>query len=331
MKKEIEYAVDNFHRIAFGTKKNGNKHISESKLASFITILTDLLFKRYENNWYPENPDRGSGFRCIRVNTQSIDPTIKESMKRASIVLPGELLATEVTIWVDPGVVSVRIGEDGSIGSEIVDEEVYNMKKPQSCDSPIKRSGSVDDEEFSSRSSSPDSRSSVRSESASPPLQPFSTTPRFVSPSPVHPVMEYNPYSPPSRVSYPQRYRQNPSPPSSHSSSPHSLKNTLSSPARAFHSMAAATQARSPLSSRGSPISFSSHGDFGQAGQSHIPGSTHQRTMTYTRPRAIFPATSESNSHMEGLGKIGFNPYSLPFGYDRHMPTANFYDIPAMA
>lgn len=325
--------MDNFHRIAFGTKKHGHKYISESKLANFITILTELLFNRYEKNWYPENPDRGSGYRCIRVNTQCIDPTIKESMKRASINLPGELMASELTIWVDPGVVSVRIGEDGSIGSEIVDQEAYSKsKKRQTLDSPIKHSGSEDEDSASSRSSTPESRSS--SGSVSPPLT-FTSNLRYKSPSPVASEMEYNPYSPPTRVSYPQRYRQNlspPSPPQSHSPSPQSVKNT-SSPTRAFHSMAAASQARSPLTNtRGSPVSFTSHhGDFSQAGQSHIPATTHQRTMAYTRPRAIFPATSERDSQIEGLSKISFNPYSMPLNYERNMPAANFYDIPAMA
>jgi len=324
MKKEIDFAVENFHRIAFGTKKHGHKYISESKLASFVTILTELLFKRYEKNWYPTNPDRGSGYRCIRINTQSFDPTIKESMDKAKIVLPSDFQMTqEVTIWVDPGVVSVRIGEDGSIGSEIIDEEVYKLGKvPQIVESPVKRLGSVDDDDCSSRSSTPDSKASDRSTS---PLLTLSMNPRNFSASP---EPEYNPYNPPSRVTYPQRFRQIPSPPSSlgnFSSSP-PLMNT--SPNRAFHQMAAANQARSPLSSRGSPVSFSSQRDASQSARGYIPQGAH-RNMTYNRPSRPITSNSDNSSHFEGLKS--YSPYSMSMGYDRNLQAANLYDIPAMA
>lgn len=327
MKKEIDFAVESFHRIAFGTKKHGHKYISESKLASFVTILTELLFKRYEKNWYPANPDRGSGYRCIRMNTQSFDPTIKESMKRAEIVLPVDFHMTqELTIWVDPGVVSVRIGEDGSIGSEVVDEEVYRLSKiPNAPETPVKRLGSVDDDDCSSRSSTPDSKLSDRSDSISP--LPFVSTPtRYGSRSP---DCDYNPYNPPTHISYPNRYRQNPSPPSTlsnFSSSSPLMKNT--SPSRAFHSMAAANQVRSPLNSRGSPISFNSQRDASQSAHGHIPGA--HRTMPFNRPSSRpVSNNTESISHFDGLKN--YSPYSISMGYERNMPAANFYDIPAMA
>lgn len=330
MKKEINFAVESFHRIAFGTKKHGNKYISESKLASFITILTDLLIHKCEPNWFPENPNRGSAHRCLRMNHQSIDPIVRDSLSRAEIYLPRELRTTELTIWVDPGCVSVRIGEDGSIGSEILDREVYNMsRRPRTPTPPVKRLGSVEEDDMSSRSCSPESTTSLRSDSASPPL--FSaTTPRF-GVSSVSPVMDYNPYNRSSSVSYPHLYRQSPSPSSSVSSSPQSLKNLT--PTRAFRAMAAATQARSPLgSSRGSPLPFTPQGDLSQAGQSHIPSVSHQRQATYTRPRAIFPSASEDKSHLEGLSKMSCDQYSMSYNYGRNMSAGNFYDIiPAMA
>ena len=339
MKKEIDYAVEHFHRIAFGTKKHGNKYISESKLASFITIMTDILFKRYEGHWHPGNPERGSGFRCIRLNGQQPDPLISECMRLADIALPKDFMTQELTIWVDPGVVSVRIGEDGSIGSEILDEEVYrNGLKAVIFDAPepIKRSGSVDDDDYSSRSSTPDSKAA--SDRSNSPLTMPSPTPNFVSTSPVPADKYYDPFNPPRnphQVSFPQtRWSQArqanspPSPPSpasrsSYSSSPSPVKNT--SPTRAFHSMAAAR--RSPLNSRGSPISFNSQRDFSQSGH-NIPGFS-QRSLEYSRPRAIFPASSESSSQFEGHNRYHHNQYSMPMNFER--PTANFYDIPAMA
>ncbi|XP_059146211.1 protein BTG3-like [Physella acuta] len=318
MRKEIDKAVDTFHRIAFGTKKNGTKIISESKLSSFITILTELLLARYEKNWFPDNPDRGSGFRCIRVNTQSIDPTILECLKRSKIGIPKCLTHTELTIWVDPGVVSVRIGEDGSIGSEVVDEEVYNSSQKSKLSS--KRSTSESDEGFSSRSSSPESTLSDRSGSVSPPMSVSPTfSPKSACSSPPN-ALEYNPYSPPVQVSYPNRYR-----PSTPHTPSQQLAKTLS-PA-ASHFQPSGSQSRA-LFSQGPSMTSSPHGDLFLASQGHIPVPSPQRT-SYTRPRSLFPSlengSSSQGSVMDGFGKSTFNPYSV------HMHQLNYYDIPAMA
>jgi len=323
MIKEIDFAVEQFHRIAFGTKNHGFKFISQQKLASFVAILTNLLFKRYEKNWHPENPDRGSGYRCIRVNTQCLDPTIIESMRKAEIVLPQDVMTQELTIWVDPGIVSTRIGEDGSIGTEVVDEDVLKLKK-------LMRTASVEEDDcLSSRSSSPGSDGSI-----SPPLL---TTPQFVSPQRKSPAeMEYNPYTQSGR-NYPlmnlnqqQRFRNNyspPSPASSYSSST-STPSKSASATRSFHSLAAS--GRSPLSARGSPVSLSPLKE-PHPGQGLIPGAS-QCNMTYTRPRAIFPSSYESSSQSEGMSKMSYNPYAMPMSsYDRNMQPSNFYDIPAMA
>ncbi|KAH9489078.1 Protein btg1 [Bulinus truncatus] len=320
MRKEIEKAVETFHRIVFGTKKHGTKILSESKLASFITVLTELLLARYQNNWFPENPERGSGFRCIRVNTQSIDPTILECLKRSKIEIPKSLTHTELTIWVDPGVVSVRIGEDGSIGSEVVDDEVYRNSLKLSS----KRSNSESDEGFSSsRSSSPDSTSSERSGSVSPSL---SRSPVVVptsssfSPASLS-AMEYNPYSPPVQVSYPNRYR--PSPPQTPS---HQLN--MSPSPRHFHASGSQGRLTMPQSASMTP---SQQGDY-LIGQGHIPVSSSQRTTSYSRPRALFPSTENgSTSVLDGFGKMAFNPYSMSVNYSTNLLQSNFYDIPAMA
>ncbi|CAL1545095.1 unnamed protein product [Lymnaea stagnalis] len=318
MRKEIDKAVETFHRIAFGTKKNGTKIISESKLASFITVLTELLLARYEKNWFLDNPERGSGFRCIRVNTQSIDPTILECLKRSKIGIPKCLSHTELTIWVDPGVVSFRIGEDGSIGSEVVDEEVYNTSLKSKMSS--QRSNSESDEGFSSRSSSPESSASERSGSVSPPMSRSPVLTPAKSSSPLPPAaMEYNPYSPPVQVSYPHR-----------SQTPSQQIAGLSPSAR--HFQPSGSQSR-PLMSHTSMTS-SPQGDF-LAGQGHIPISSTQRSSSYSRPRSLFPSMeSGSMSHgsvMDGFGKVAFNPYSMPMNYGANLHQPSFYDIPAMA
>jgi hypothetical protein len=325
MLKEIHKAVDTFHRIAFGTKNNACK-LPESKLAAFITVLTELLTARYEKNWYPENPDRASGYRCIRVNGQSVDPTIVESLKRAKINLTKSLICTEVTIWVDPGVVSVRIGEDGSIGSEIVDEEVYNIGK-LTKNTDLKRSVSESDEGFSSsRSSSPESNASDRSWSFSSSAS-SSPVPSKYSVSPSPPVIEFNPYAPPSHVSYPSLYQR---PATPHTPSQRVQSNS-SSAVGYFQPKGVRSQGRSVVPS-GPTMSSTPNGDIGQQG--HIPVSQAQRPSAYTRPRALFPAQdngSAPRTSLDGVGKMAFNLYhTTPMMYGGNIQQS-FYDIPTMA
>lgn len=123
MLKQIEKAVEVFRRMIFGRSTN----IPQHKLDVFVATLTDVLKDRYENYWFPENPERASAYRCIRINNQSIDPVVVESLKRAKIDVVETLMSTELTIWVDPGEVYVRIGEEhGSIGAAaFVDEQEH--------------------------------------------------------------------------------------------------------------------------------------------------------------------------------------------------------------
>ncbi|NXM75217.1 BTG2 protein, partial [Serilophus lunatus] len=90
--------------------------VSEEQLRCFQECLQEALLEYYENHWYPQEPLRGSGYRCIRIN-HTMDPLIEKaagmiglSRKRVCQLLPSEL-----TLWVDPFEVSYRIGEDGAI------------------------------------------------------------------------------------------------------------------------------------------------------------------------------------------------------------------------
>ena len=195
MRKEVSKAVDIFHKIAFKNLET-KKVISESQIRLFISIFTELLLVRYEKYWFPDDPERASGYRCIRVNRQSIDPVVGESLCKAGFPKSKhkQLISHDVTVWVDPGVVSMRIGEDGSVGHEVVDEQLYakNMAK-RGC-SPQPRSteyGDSDvDEGIGSRSPSPpDTPTSSSSNDYSTP----SRRPGPLRKSP--PPQEYNPYA----------------------------------------------------------------------------------------------------------------------------------------
>lgn len=90
--------------------------LNENQLQVFKDCLQNSLSERYQHHWFPERPQKGSGFRCIRINHE-MDPLIGRAAKYIGISAEQlfSLLPRELTLWVDPYEVSYRIGEDGSI------------------------------------------------------------------------------------------------------------------------------------------------------------------------------------------------------------------------
>ncbi|NXY51739.1 BTG2 protein, partial [Ceuthmochares aereus] len=123
--------------------------VSEQQLEVFSEALRDTLEEHYKHHWFPENPFRGSGYRCIRINHQ-MDPIISKAAKQIGLSSSQlyQLLPSELTLWVDPYEVSYRIGEDGSIcvlyeateTKPVSSYEMFTCKKQLTfgCSSPSK-------------------------------------------------------------------------------------------------------------------------------------------------------------------------------------------------
>lgn len=90
--------------------------LSERQLEMFKSSLTEVLRHRYRNHWFPDRPNRGSGYRCIRINGK-MDPVIAQAGANVGLLptVLHSLFPTELTMWIDPSEVSYRIGENGSI------------------------------------------------------------------------------------------------------------------------------------------------------------------------------------------------------------------------
>lgn len=90
--------------------------LTEVQLQQFKGSLQDVLRRRYRDHWFPDKPNRGSGYRCLRINGK-MDPVIAQAGAKVGL-LPGllhGLFPSELTMWIDPSEVSYRIGENGSI------------------------------------------------------------------------------------------------------------------------------------------------------------------------------------------------------------------------
>uniref|UniRef100_T1INI9 Anti-proliferative protein domain-containing protein n=1 Tax=Strigamia maritima TaxID=126957 RepID=T1INI9_STRMM len=78
--------------------------------------LERALKYKFEGHWYPEKPFKGSAFRCLRVG-EPIDPVIEQAAKDSGVEVSDikENLPEELSVWIDPGEVSYRIGEKGTV------------------------------------------------------------------------------------------------------------------------------------------------------------------------------------------------------------------------
>lgn len=111
MRKEVEFAVDFLLTIL---RTSG---LTTTQLDKFRQTLIMLMCSHYDNHWFPEQPHRGSGYRCIRIN-YIMDPLISKAAYAIGLtdVDLFHIFPSEFTLWVDPDDVSYRIGEEGSIG-----------------------------------------------------------------------------------------------------------------------------------------------------------------------------------------------------------------------
>ncbi|XP_006628493.1 protein BTG2 [Lepisosteus oculatus] len=105
--------------------------LHEPRLQVFSACLQEALAEHYKQHWFPDRPQKGSGYRCIRINHE-MDPIISKAAGRIGLSSQQlyQLLPRELTLWVDPYEVSYRIGEDGSICV------LYEAPPPASSHSP---------------------------------------------------------------------------------------------------------------------------------------------------------------------------------------------------
>ena len=111
MKPEIQSA-SNFitHIIRIQQKK-----IKEGKLFKFRQCLINGMIRRYRDHWFPEKPEKGSGYRIIRCNDR-LDPLIIQAGEECG--LSTDFLKTSFPmfmLWINPKEVSYRFGEYGRI------------------------------------------------------------------------------------------------------------------------------------------------------------------------------------------------------------------------
>ena len=65
--------------------------------------------KRCEGHWYPEDPDRGQGYRSL-ICAERADTLLLDALKKAQLTLDfRQICGEEAVMYVDPGNVSIRL------------------------------------------------------------------------------------------------------------------------------------------------------------------------------------------------------------------------------
>eukprot|EP00117_Sycon_ciliatum_P013558 scpid39833/ scgid14178/ Protein Tob1; Transducer of erbB-2 1 len=92
--------------------------LPKSQTSRFEVELREVLKRLYTGHWYPEEPSRGSGYRCLASRNGVLDRSILQAAETASIDLALFVSAFPVehsSIWVDPADVSYRLYERAPI------------------------------------------------------------------------------------------------------------------------------------------------------------------------------------------------------------------------
>lgn len=130
MIEEVDSAVSFLARIL------SNTNMDNDRMDCFKEMLQMIMVDHYQNHWFPEKPFKGSGYRCIRIVNQKMDPLLAKA--GAVIGLTEQdllnILPREFTMWVDPREVSYRIGEEGSIGVLFGEDADSSSDDSDSCE-----------------------------------------------------------------------------------------------------------------------------------------------------------------------------------------------------
>lgn len=93
------------------------------QIEAFQESLLDMLCTKFATHWDESNPIKGNAFRSLMVSCRFVDPIVQEAARQCSFEI--RKFPTELTIWIDPGEVTYRIGEMGSIDIMDMNKVVY--------------------------------------------------------------------------------------------------------------------------------------------------------------------------------------------------------------
>ncbi|XP_068098113.1 protein BTG3-like [Hyperolius riggenbachi] len=113
---------------------NRHQKLDSEQVGKFTDTLTTILCDKYEGHWYPDSPQKGQAYRCIRIEQESlVDCSVLEACVRSGLRCSQLALPKQVSVWIDPQEVSCRFGENCR-PFVVKPMEPENTKKDQSSE-----------------------------------------------------------------------------------------------------------------------------------------------------------------------------------------------------
>ncbi len=104
----------------------------------FAEELEKAMEMKFAGHWYPGYPNKGSGYRSLRVSQTLLDPAIAIAIHESGLNLDDIVsnLPEDLMVWVDPGEVSYRAGEKGVV-TVIYKEKSSHNQQQESQHAPV--------------------------------------------------------------------------------------------------------------------------------------------------------------------------------------------------
>lgn len=109
MQLEIQVALSFF--ISFMYNKLPRRRVN-----IFADELERALRCKFASHWYPDRPYKGSAYRCLKT-AEPVDPVLEIAARESGLAVTEikQTLPEDLSVWIDPGEVSYRIGERGQV------------------------------------------------------------------------------------------------------------------------------------------------------------------------------------------------------------------------
>ncbi|XP_075695133.1 protein BTG3-like [Rhinoderma darwinii] len=94
---------------------NRHQKLDSRQVERFTETLTSILCAKYEGHWYPDSPQKGQAYRCIRIeHNLVVDDSVLRACVRSGLRCSQLAFPKNMSIWIDPKEVSCRLGESCS-------------------------------------------------------------------------------------------------------------------------------------------------------------------------------------------------------------------------
>ncbi|KAE8594229.1 hypothetical protein XENTR_v10019508 [Xenopus tropicalis] len=91
---------------------NRHQKLDSEQVERFTQTLTSMLCDKFEGHWYPDSPQKGQAYRCIRIEqSHPVDETVLQACVQSGLRYSQLALPRDMSLWIDPEEVSCRLGE----------------------------------------------------------------------------------------------------------------------------------------------------------------------------------------------------------------------------